>query len=254
MAVTVYICGDVHQPGGSETAFDRWLDQLAEGAPAHLVILGDLFDVWLETTAGIAQHQPTLRRLHRLRELGWRLDLVQGNRELAGRRRLAMAAKMPVHWPDLTLRVGPRRIRIVHGDRLCRDPGYHFFAAIMRSFWFQAAGRCLPGWCQDHFARWCRRRSQRRNHRRSMMQRQQSVSAPNHQVQGASALRLTPARLRAAARGVDSVVAGHIHQQWQRRLLGIDLLLVGDWTAHGGRWIEAHSDGRLVLTGSDQLG
>jgi len=237
----LYVCGDIHQPGECETAFDRWLERLARRPPAHLVILGDLFDTWLETTAGVARHVGTLERLRALRHRGWRLDLIQGNRELAGHHRLRAATRMPVHWPDLVLELGPRRLRVVHGDRLCRDPGYHFFAASVRSFWFQGSLRWLPDLGHDLVARWFRRRSLAKRRRES------------GRSGGASALRLTPGRLRAAARGVDGVIAGHIHQQWRRRLAGVDLMLVGDWGARHGHWIEGYADGRLRLTGARDL-
>jgi UDP-2,3-diacylglucosamine pyrophosphatase LpxH len=52
-------------------------------------------------------------------------------------------------------------------------------------------------------------------------------------------------RVQAAARGADTLVAGHIHQSWRRRLGGVDLILVGDWPGRLGQWVEGYPDGRL---------
>jgi UDP-2,3-diacylglucosamine hydrolase len=231
----LYIAGDVHLSGGP-SAFTAFLDQLAACAPARLVLLGDLFDYWLETDAGVASHAAVLGRLRALRAAGWRLDLVRGNRELVAGRRLEAASGCRLHWPALDVQLGPQRVRVVHGDRLCHDRGYRAFAAWLGSFWWRAWQACYPAWAQDAVARQLRRGSRAQQRQRALRPAgsRPRVFIDRRRVQGAA---------RGLGRGV--LVAGHIHESWRRRLGGVDLILVGDWPGDAGHWVEGFADGRL---------
>ncbi len=229
----LYIAGDVHLDGGANV-FPAFLDQLAVRTPAHLVILGDLFEYWLETAAMAAMHDGVLGRLRRLKQAGWRLDLVLGNREFAAGRLLAARSGCRLHWPKLDLMLGQRRVRIVHGDRLCFDPGYRIFAAVMRAFFWRGWYPAFPGVAQDLVARFLRSRSrakQRRRYERPPGSRPR-VFIDRRKVQG-------------SARNCDTLIAGHIHQSWRRDIGGVDMILVGDWPAGVGQWVEGYADGRL---------
>ena len=62
----LYIAGDIHLHGTPEDAqspFVRFLDRLAARPPARLVLLGDLFEYWLETDTAAARYEPVLSRL-----------------------------------------------------------------------------------------------------------------------------------------------------------------------------------------------
>lgn len=237
---TLYICGDVHL-GGEAGTFGRFLDRLAARPPARLVILGDLFEYWLETDAAVARHADVFARLRGLAAAGWRLDLIRGNRELAAGRRLESASGCHLHWPRLDVMLGAVRVRIVHGDRLCHDPGYRFFSAWMGGFWMRAWQQVHPPAVQDAIARLLRARSRSLQLRRHAKPRRSRVFIDRRRVQ-------------AAARGADVLVAGHIHEAWRRPVGGVDLILVGDWPGSLGHWVEGWADGRLerhaaVLTG-----
>jgi len=229
----LYIAGDIHLRDDAPGAFSAWLDLLAARTPARLVLLGDLFEYWLETDGAVRRYAGVLERLKALAGAGWRLDLVLGNREIGAGRRLATASGCVLHWPKLDLALGQRRVRVVHGDRLCHDPGYRLFAAWMNGFWHRAWQTCHPAMVQDAVARLLRRRSQA-GHR----QRRQRTGPPR--------VFIDRRRVQGAGRGADTVVAGHIHQAWRRTIGGVDLILVGDWPAGRGRWVEGFADGRLV--------
>lgn len=238
----LYICGDIHLRDGAG-AFGRFLDRLAARPPARLVILGDLFEYWLETSAAIERHADVLSRLRALGAAGWRLDLVRGNRELAAGRRLEAASGCRLHWPRLDIDLGPVRVRIVHGDRLCHDPGYRLFSAWMAGFWMRAWQQLHPPAAQEAVARLLRARSR-------------ALQARRHAEPRRSRIFIDRRRVQAAARGADVLVAGHIHESWRRRLGGVDLLLVGDWPEPRAQWVEGWADGRLerrsdVLAGPD---
>lgn len=234
MAPVLYICGDVHLRDGGEGAFTAFLDRLAQRPPARLVILGDLFEYWLEGPQAVARYDGVLRRLRALGRAGWRLDLVRGNREQVAGRMLEAASGCRQHWPALDLALGGRRLRIVHGDRLCQDPGYRALAAWLNGFphrWWQ---RLHPAWVQEAVARWLRRRSQ---------------AAQRARAAGYTRRRpfLDPRRIAAAGRRADLLVAGHVHEQWRRRVRGTDTVLAGDWCDGVARWVEIAADGGVSL-------
>lgn len=234
-APVLYVAGDVHLVDGGGP-FAVFLDRLGQRAPARLIILGDLFDYWLESAACAARYAPVLERLRRLRAAGWRLDLVRGNRELAAGRGLEVASACRLHWPRLDVVIGQVRLRIVHGDRLMCDPGYRMFAAWMSSFWHRGWQLALPAVVQDAIARLLRRRSQASQVRRAHRGQRPFID-----------LR----RVVAAGRGCDVVIAGHVHESWRRRLRGVDLILVGDWPGQHGHWLEVFSDGRIARCHAD---
>jgi UDP-2,3-diacylglucosamine hydrolase len=233
----LYVAGDVHLDGGAN-AFPDFLDRLARRPPARLVILGDLFEYWLETDLMARLHEGVLSRLRRLKAAGWQLDLVLGNREFAAGRLLAARSGCRVHWPYLDLTMGARRLRIVHGDRLCYDPGYRAFAAFMRAFFWRGWYPAFPGPVQDLVARFLRSRSKAKQRRRYDCPpgTRPRVFIDRRKVQG-------------SARTCDTLIAGHIHQSWRRTIGGIDLILVGDWPVGRGHWVEGYRDGRLERCG-----
>ncbi len=234
-APELYIVGDIHLKGGegADHPFVRFLGGLAERPRARLVILGDLFEYWLESDGAVARYATVLGCLTRLRDAGWRLDLVRGNREAVAGRRLAVASGCALHWPALEVRLGPRRIRVVHGDRLCFDPGYRMLAAWLRLFAFRAWQSCHPAAIQELVAQQLRRRSR-------------GQPRPPVNRAGRPRVFIDRRRVQAAGREVDTVVAGHVHQAWRRTIGGVDLMLVGDWPGISGRWIEGFADGTLV--------
>ncbi len=237
----LYIAGDVHL-GEFGGGFPAWLDVLATRSPARLVLLGDLVEFWLESASSVARHAEVLTRIRTLVRRGWRVDLVRGNRELAAGRQLACASGCRMHWPALDLALGPVRLRIVHGDRLCHDPGYHFYAALVRSFPFAWWQRLHPACIQETVALWLRGRSKQKRARR--------LAAPQRRPR----VFLDARRIVASARGCDRLIAGHIHAAWTRQIRGVDLTLVGDWPGRAGHWLEGFADGRLEPRREDFAG
>lgn len=232
----LWIVGDVHLAGGEGPGhpFRLFLAQLAQRPPAWLVILGDLFDYWVDSPQTLARHADVLAQLRALKAAGWRLDLVRGNRETFAGRLFEIASGLRLHWPQLVCRVGGRRVRIVHGDRLCHDPPYHLMAAFLRLYAVRIWAGLHPGRAHDAVARWLRRASRGSGRDRSRDARQ-----------GPPRVFIDRRRVQAAGRGVDLVIAGHIHEAWRRRLGGVELMLVGHWHGQQGRWIEVGADGRI---------
>jgi len=226
----LYIVGDIHLIDGSGP-FPCFLERLATLPAARLVILGDLFEYWLEAESCATRYAPVLQRLRQLRVAGWRVDVVRGNRELAAGRYLEVASGCHLHWPRLDLRLGDVRLRIVHGDRLMHDPGYRLFAVWMASFWHRGWQMVVPTACQDLIARLLRRRSQASQARRARLGRRPFID---------------PRRVAAAGRGCSVLVAGHVHESWRRTIRGVDLILVGDWPGRQGHWLEVSCGGEIT--------
>ncbi len=223
----LYIAGDVHHDG-SDPGFARWLDGLAQRTPARLVLLGDVVEWWIDGGSCADRHAPVLSRLRRLRDAGWRIDIIRGNREMVANRAFEIACGCRLVWPRLDVQLGPVRLRIVHGDRLVHDPGYHAWSALSRSFPFRWWQRLHPALMQELVALFMRRTS-RGNRPATTMRR----------------IFIDPRRVRAAARGTDVLIAGHVHESWRRQVGGIDLILAGHWPWSRGHWVEGYADGRL---------
>jgi len=224
----LYVAGDVHHDG-SDDGFAHWLDALAARPPARLVILGDLVEWWVDDGGSSARHEPVLARLRALRARGWTVEVVRGNREQVAGRAFEVACGCRLRWPRLDVVLGGRVVRIVHGDRLVHDPGYRAWAALSRSFFFQAWQRLHPAVLQEMVAGVLRRTSR----------------GNRPQQAGRRRIFLDPRRVRAAARGADVLLAGHIHESWRRNVGGVDLILVGHWPPGRGHWVEGFADGRL---------
>lgn len=224
MPVQTYVAGDVHlhDAGGP---FMGFLEMLQQQDPAHLIILGDLFDYWLDTDRCVEQFQSVFGQLQALRKQGWRLDFVQGNRELSAGSRLRLACGARMHWPSLDISVGDKRIRIVHGDRLCHDPGYHMMAVLLRGFWSRGFHMAMPGPVHHSLARLGR----------SLSKGSSNKGKDNKKL---AEVFIDPRRIEAHKRQCDILIAGHIHQVRHQDVRGLELLIVGDWQANNGHWIE----------------
>ncbi len=227
--VVAVVLGDVHLGEGG-AALAPFLDRLAQRTPSRLVILGDLVDAWAEDARVAARFADAFARLRRLRAAGWRIDLVRGNREALAGRRLECATGGRLRFPRVDLATAAGTVRVVHGDRLCRDPGYRAFAAVVGGFWTKALQALLPGPGVRALVGGVRRRSRAMGERRA---------------QGAPLALLDPRRVRGAARGAVRLVAGHIHARLEANVGGVDVILCGDWPDRLAQWVEIHADGRI---------
>jgi UDP-2,3-diacylglucosamine hydrolase len=127
---------DLHLDVGAEDGgrdFVRFLATLS-GVP-RLVILGDLFDVWVGPAQATMPGAPAvLDALRALVEKGTTVDLVPGNRDFLLDRSFAERTSVRLHAEGFVGTLGPRRILFVHGDTLCtRDHAYQRLRRVLRS-------------------------------------------------------------------------------------------------------------------------
>lgn len=228
----VVVCGDVHLRQRANDPFYRFLAACASKPPHHLIILGDLFDYWLDSPQFVGLYDELFAHLRTLHQQGCQLHLVLGNRELVAGCHLQAAFPGRVYLRQIDLHCVKGRIRVVHGDRLVRDPGYRMMAAVLRSWWFRSVQACAPLLMHRWFARCIRATSRRRG-------RKVAELGPPLRI-------LDPRRVAASGRGCRALLAGHIHQVWQHRIRGIAFHLCGHWDEGIGRWVEVTAEGEIL--------
>jgi UDP-2,3-diacylglucosamine hydrolase len=224
-AGAVYFIADAHlgvrsreREAAREERLHSFLRSLA-GRAAALVIAGDLFDFWFEYRTAIPRrHFATLAVLRRLRESGVALTYLNGNHDFwLGRFLAAEVGIETLHGP-LTLETQGRRLWVHHGDGLVGgDLGYRALRAVIR----HPASIALYGLLHPDLG----------------IPLAHQVSRWSRQSRGES--RLEPERLWREiaeprfAEGYDAVLVGHFHHVYERREIGREFFLLGDWITRG---------------------
>ena len=193
--------GDVHLDRGDADleAFLRFLDDRGSDT-RHLVLLGDLFNLWIGSGVDELPHQRAVAKaLERLRKSGITTAYVEGNRDYRIADRYLGTAFDRVTGTEMAVTWGRHRIAAIHGDLANeRDRRYRTWRRISRSgaFWFLF--RALP-------------RRRRLAVAEGLEGRMRSTNLafkgafPEEGVRRASA--------RVLARGFDTVVFGHFHEE-----------------------------------------
>jgi UDP-2,3-diacylglucosamine hydrolase len=197
----VLIVADAHlgsTPGDVE-AFVAFLR--AEPPAGHLVLLGDLFDLWigaprLQTPA----HRRVLEALRNLRAAGARLWYVEGNRDYFLGEAFCPDPFAGVACEGLDLEIGGVRGRFEHGDRInVADRTYQRWRRFSRSAPVRRAFTALPGGVAERLSGWLERRMR-------------STNLP-HRARFPEDLCRARAS-RAFAAGIDRFFLGHFHRAW----------------------------------------
>ncbi len=213
----VAILADAHigGPGGEAGPLVDQLDALPAASCGRLVLLGDLFHVWVGSRKfETADHRVVADALRRLRGAGVRLDYVEGNRDF-----FLVDSPYDELFDGIGLsvpfEVGGRRYLAVHGDGL--DPSdrkYRFWnrlskSRLSRTLWFG-----LPGPVAHYLAQRTERRLAQTNFRHK-------IEVPEEVL-----IRYAESRL---VEGFDEVLLGHFHQPQTFQVEGGVLRLVDAW-------------------------
>ena len=130
---------DVHLHADEPATASAWLRYLRQVPADALFILGDLFEVWV----GDDDSDPFVQRcVAALAEVSRRLPVffVCGNRDFLAGPGLMQATGMQALDDPTRLDLGPTRLLLSHGDRLCLDDtDYQAFRAQVRGAEWQAA-------------------------------------------------------------------------------------------------------------------
>ena len=210
----------MHLTAADPAGIERFLRFVAgpAAACARLIVVGDLFEVWVTPTQ---MHEPAIGPVFAaLRSLASRADVgfVEGNRDFAAAPELAAAGVRPL--PDVVVvEHGARRVVVTHGDLLCtKDVRYQAYRRIARTATVRHLLRRAPASAAERIGGAARKGSA------------METAAKAHGDMG-----LTPAAVASILRvhDADALVCGHVH--WgQRFRIDVDgrdrdVVVLGAW-------------------------
>lgn len=211
------LLSDVHLHAEMPRTFEAWRAHLLGTSADAVLMLGDLFEVWVGDDARGGEFEAAcvavLREASRQRVLAF----LPGNRDfLVGDRLLAEAGVVRLADPTLLLAFGGRWL-LTHGDELClADTAYQQFRAQVRS----------DGWQQHFLAQSLAERQRQARAMRDASALHQAGMAPEQwsDVDDAAAA----AWLQAA--GASVMVHGHTHRPAVHAVPGGgQRQVLGDW-------------------------
>lgn len=236
---------DVHLHAQDPATARAWLSYLAAAPFDALLILGDLFEVWvgddvltadpaLDPEIAFAQAQAgAIGALARRRPV----YVMHGNRDFLLGAAFAAATGVERLADPTRLEWGGVRWLLSHGDAWCLDDGdYQAFRAEVRAAPWQAAFLAQPLPQRLQQARALRERSQ------AHQARQRASGRPPTDVDAATAARAV------ADAGAAGLIHGHTHRPGAHRLPG------GAWRLVLSDWDAAAHPARLQVLSLDAQG
>lgn len=201
---------------------ERFVAFLERHGGAEVYILGDLVDYWLGSRhLAWPDYRPLLSGLRRLTRGGARILLQPGNRDFLVRGDFTRATGVRLLRPEVRVTLDGRTLLLAHGDFLFnRNFKYSAYRRTMKLTLLRDAVDLLPEAAT-----------------RGLVRRYRSVSrmtTPEHAWSDGDLVR---AAKRHFDRGVDALIAGHIHQPRHVRFdyegRPRDLVVLGDWIGAG---------------------
>ena len=213
---TVDLISDLHLQAAEPATFEAWRDYMASTPADAVLILGDLFEVWVGDDA--AEQDPFLQSCAEvLRQTAQRLHLafMPGNRDfLVGSAFLSYCGVQALSDPCL-LQWGDQRILLSHGDALCLDDcAYQAFRQQVRHADWQTEFLAKPLHERLALARAMRAQSESQKHSGTVYADADPLMALNW--------------LHAA--GADRLVHGHTHQAADHPLGAGYRHVLSDWS------------------------
>jgi UDP-2,3-diacylglucosamine hydrolase len=146
MAVALIADAHLGGPGGKAGPLVDQLAALPSQGCHHLILLGDIFQVWVgDRRFETPEVSEVVAALRELRRQGVRIDYVEGNRDffLAGS---PYADAFDSVSLEVAFEAGGHRFLAVHGDGLNdRDWPYRFWRALSKSAPSRLGVRLVPG-------------------------------------------------------------------------------------------------------------
>ncbi len=208
---------DLHLAPDLPRTLTAWRCYLRDTCADAVVILGDLFEVWVGDDARHADFEAACTAWLREASSHRTLAFMAGNRDFLLGREMAEAAGLRL-LPDPSVMAGwGRRLLLTHGDAWCVDDlGYQQFRARVRS----------PAWQREFLARPLDERRAEARRIREESQRIKQTVPPAH---WADVDRPTAVAWLQAA-GCDTLVHGHTHRPGAEDLApGLRREVLSDW-------------------------
>lgn len=219
------IISDLHLQVGRPDITDQFVDFLRRRARSakRLLILGDLFEVWVGDDAAGAFEQQIAAELARTAAAGVAVGFLAGNRDFLLGDEFCRAAGMTRLVEPVRLELAGTSCLLLHGDVLCTDDTeYQRFRARVRDPAWQRRQLARPAWLRKALARvyrWVSRRRTRRAEPEIMDVNDQAVIDLFERS------------------GVDRIIHGHTHRPGVHRYrVGentVERMVLGDWFDHG---------------------
>jgi len=223
----IALLADAHigGPGGGSQPLVEELDSLAAAGCRRLVVMGDLFQVWVAheryETEDVRQ---VLGALRRLRGQGVHIDYIEGNRDffVAGSR---YADAFDCVGVETSFSAGGHDYLVVHGDGLNdRDRQYLFWRWLSKS----RPVRWLMFHLPRALAHWSVHRTERQLSGTNFRHKQE---VPEAAIRAYAAGRL--------GSGFDRLLLGHFHEPATWAIDGGEVRLVDAWfNTRRVEWVE----------------
>jgi UDP-2,3-diacylglucosamine hydrolase len=215
MAVVLIADAHLGGPGGPAGPLVEQLRSLPERGCRHLILLGDLFHVWVAhprfETSEVREVVPVLGQL---REAGLRLSYVEGNRDffLAGS---SYAPLFDAVGGEESFSANGRRYLAVHGDGLNpRDWRYRFWSSVSKS----APSRFLAPRLPERLARGIVASTERQLAKTNF---EHKVRIPEEVLRRYGERRLEE--------GYDVLLLGHFHRERRFEVEGGEVWILEPW-------------------------
>lgn len=232
----VDLISDLHLQASETATFEAWRDYMARTPAQAVLILGDLFEVWVGDDA--AAEDPFLQSCADvLRQASQRLHVafMPGNRDfLVGPEFLSACGVQALSDPCV-LSFGSQRTLLTHGDALCLDDKpYQAFRLQARNPDWQRSFLAKPLAERQAFARSLRALSESQKHEGMSF-----ADADPHMA----LFWLTQAQ-------ADSMVHGHTHRPADHALGSAKRHVLSDWSLDHPPWrsqvMRLHANGDMA--------
>lgn len=220
------LLSDVHLDEGMPRTFEAFAAHLRATPASAVLILGDLFEVWVGDDARCAGFERRCLQVLANASASKQIAFLPGNRDfLVGDAMLHECGIQRLPDPVVLVHAG-QRLLLTHGDALCLDDGdYQRFRAQVRGAAWQEAflSRSLPE--RREMARAMRDAS---SHHQIKLRKRSSPAQWVDVVDDAAVQWLMAAQ-------VDRLIHGHTHQPGEHDLgSGLSRWVLGDWDMDHG--------------------
>ncbi|MDH3744220.1 MAG: metallophosphoesterase family protein [Acidobacteriota bacterium] len=204
MAVAVIADAHLGGPGGAAGPLVEQLDSLAVPRCERLLLLGDLFHVWVALPSfETSEVRQVAEALDRVRAKGIHVDYVEGNRDF-----FVVGSRYESHFDfvgnEVAFKTGDKRFLAVHGDGLDNlDYQYRFWRFLSKNRMSRLAARALPAVLARWFVYGTESRLARTNFKHKTEIPEQAITTYGD---------------RRLAEGHEVLLLGHFHepQRWTR--------------------------------------